>query len=133
MHIYSVYENSIQIFLLCPEIVYVNQSEKCHLGWSQMPPNVWGQREAMVEIHYNHYLEELRSPRKERKYLKQIHIKCHIQNHIWGCHVQYNGTLDPLQYFITSCDTSTRPRILQKVDRIHSIQWRVFKIWKLCN
>ena len=23
--------------------------------------------------------------------------QCHIQNHIWGCHVQYYGTLDPLQ------------------------------------
>ena len=79
-----------------------------------MPPNVWGQREAMVEIHYNHYLGELRSPRKQRKYLKKIHIKCHIQNHIWGCHVQYTGTLAPLKYLITSYDTGTRPRILQR-------------------
>ena len=38
-----------------------------------MPPNVWGQREAMDEIHYNHYLGELRGPMEQRKYLKQIH------------------------------------------------------------
>ena len=25
--------------------------------------------------------------------------ECHIQNHIRGFHVQYNGTLAPLQYF----------------------------------
>ena len=40
--------------------------------------------------------------------------KCHIQNHIWGCHVQYNGTLAPLQYLITSYDMGTRPHILQR-------------------
>ena len=28
----------------------------------------------MAEIHYNIYLGELRSPRQQRKYLKQIHI-----------------------------------------------------------
>ena len=27
-----------------------------------MPPNVWGQRETMAQIHYNHYLGELRNP-----------------------------------------------------------------------
>ena len=40
--------------------------------------------------------------------------QCHIQNHIWGFHVQYTGTVDPLQYLITSYDTNTRPRILQR-------------------
>ena len=40
--------------------------------------------------------------------------QCHIQNHILGCHVQYNGRLSPLQYLITSYDTGTRPRILQR-------------------
>ena len=38
----------------------------------------------------------------------------HIQNHIRGCHVQYNGTLAPLQYLITSYNTGTRPRIVQR-------------------
>ena len=38
----------------------------------------------------------------------------HIQNHIRGCHVQYTRTLAPLQYFITSYDTGTRPCILQR-------------------
>ena len=36
------------------------------------------------------------------------------QNHIRGCHVQYNRTLPPLQCLITSCDTGTIPRILQR-------------------
>ena len=40
--------------------------------------------------------------------------QCHIQNHIWGCHVQYTGTLAPLQYLKTSYDTGTRPCILQR-------------------
>ena len=40
--------------------------------------------------------------------------QCHIQNHIRGCHVQYNGTLAPLQYLITSYGTGTRLRILQR-------------------
>ena len=40
--------------------------------------------------------------------------QCHIQNHIWGCHVQYTGKLSPLQYLITSYDTGTRPHILQR-------------------
>ena len=40
--------------------------------------------------------------------------QCHIQNHIRGCHVQYNGTLAPLQYLITSYDMGTIPRILQR-------------------
>ena len=31
--------------------------------------------------------------------------QCHIQNHIRGFHVQYSGTLAPLQYFSTSYDT----------------------------
>ena len=39
-----------------------------------MPPNVSVQREVMAEILYNHYLGELKSPGKERNYLKQIHI-----------------------------------------------------------
>ena len=39
--------------------------------------------------------------------------QCHIQNHIWGCYLQYNGTLAPLEYLITSYDMGTRPRILQ--------------------
>ena len=37
-----------------------------------------------------------------------------IQNHIWGCHVQYTGTLAPLQYLSTSYDTGARPCILQR-------------------
>ena len=40
--------------------------------------------------------------------------QCHMQNHIWGYHVQYNGTLSPLQYLITSYDMGTRPCILQR-------------------
>ena len=38
----------------------------------------------------------------------------HIQNHIRGFHVQYNGTWTPLQYLITSYDTGTTPHILQR-------------------
>ena len=38
----------------------------------------------------------------------------HIQNHIWGCHVQYTRTLAPLQYLSTSYDMSARPHILQR-------------------
>ena len=37
-----------------------------------------------------------------------------MKNHIWGCHVQYTGTLAPLQYLITSYDTGTRPCILER-------------------
>ena len=40
--------------------------------------------------------------------------QCHIQNHIWGCHAQYNGTLAPLQYLIASYDRGTRPHILKR-------------------
>ena len=40
--------------------------------------------------------------------------QCHIQNHIWGCHVQYTGTLALLQYLITSYDVGTRTRILKR-------------------
>ena len=46
----------------------------------------------------------------------------HIQNHIRGFHVQYNGRLSPLQYLITSYDTGTSPSILQKVDQRHNLQ-----------
>ena len=52
---------------------------------------------------------------KEAKEVPETNTyQLHIQNHIRGCHVQYNGTLAPLQYFITSCDMGTRPRILQR-------------------
>ena len=40
--------------------------------------------------------------------------QCHIQNHILGCHVQYIGTLPPLQYLITSYDMGIIPCILQR-------------------
>ena len=40
--------------------------------------------------------------------------QCHIQNIIWGCQIQYTGTLAPLQYLSTLYDTGTRPRILQR-------------------
>ena len=79
-----------------------------------MPPNVWGQREAMSEIHYNLLILE-NSVTKEEEEIPEINTyQCHIQNHIWGCHVQYSLTLAPLQYLITSYDTGTRPRILQR-------------------
>ena len=45
---------------------------------------------------------------------KTYTYQCHIQNDIWGCHVQSTGTLAPLQYLITSYDTGTRQRILQR-------------------
>ena len=48
--------------------------------------------------------------------------QCHIQNHIQGFHVQYNGTLDPLQYLITSYNTANKTRYITKVDQIHNIQ-----------
>ena len=78
-----------------------------------MPPNVWGQREAMAEIHYNLLILENSSVQGSRGSTWNIYIS--IQNHIWGFHVQYNGTLAPLQYYlITLYDTTTRPHILQR-------------------
>ena len=46
----------------------------------------------------------------------------HIQNHMRGCHVQYNGTLAPLQYFITSYDMGNKATYITKVDLIHNIK-----------
>ena len=54
--------------------------------------------------------------------------QCHIQNHIWGFHVQYTGTLAPLQYLITSYDTGIRLHILQRWIQTHNIKCRAFKI-----
>ena len=112
---------SIVFFHFNPNCPFVYRHSECQHSDIEVSfwliidsPNVWGQREAMAEIHYNIYLGELRCLRKQRKYLKQIHIKCNIQNHIWGCHVQYTGTLDPSQYLSTSYDTGTRPRTLQR-------------------
>ena len=48
--------------------------------------------------------------------------QCHIQNHIQGFHVQYNGTLAPLQYLITPYDTGNKTMYITKVDRSHNIQ-----------
>ena len=46
----------------------------------------------------------------------------HTQNHIRGCHAQYNGTLDPLQYLITSYDMGNKTMYITKVDRSHNMQ-----------
>ena len=52
---------------------------------------------------------------KAAKEVPETHTyQCHIQNHIWGFHVQYIGTLAPSQYLIASYDTGIRPRILQR-------------------
>ena len=54
---------------------------------------------------------------KEAKEVPETNTyQCHIQNHIRGCHVQYNGTLDPLQYLITSYDMGNKTTHITKVD-----------------
>ena len=40
--------------------------------------------------------------------------QCNVQNHIRGWHVQYNGTLAPLQYLITSYDTGNKTTYILK-------------------
>ena len=57
----------------------------------------------------------------------------HIQNHIWGFHVQYSGTLAPLQYLIASYDMGNKTVHITNVDQSPNIQWWVFKIWNLCS
>ena len=68
----------------------------------------------MAKIHYNILILEKLVSKAVEEIPKTNTYKNHIKNHIRGCHVQYNGTLAPLQYLITSYDTGTRPRILQR-------------------
>ena len=60
------------------------------------------------------------------KAVEEVHetitYQCYIQNHIQGCHVQYNGTLTPLQYLITSYNTGNNTTHITKVDRSHNRQ-----------
>ena len=51
-----------------------------------------------------------------------------------GCHVQYTGTLAPLQYLSTSYDTDARPCILQRwIEATIYNHDESLKIWKLCK
>ena len=60
---------------------------------------------------------------KETKEVPETHTyQHHIQNHMQGFHVQYNGTLAPLQYLITSYDTGNITMYITNVDLSHNIQ-----------
>ena len=68
----------------------------------------------MVKIHYNILSWRTQVSKEVEEVPETNTYQCHIQNHIWGCHVQYTGTLAPLKYLITSYDRGTRTRILQR-------------------
>ena len=75
---------------------------------------MWGQRGVMAKIHYNILILENSDTNEAEEVSETYTYQSNIQNHIWGCHVQYTGTLDPLQYLIASYDTGARPHILQR-------------------
>ena len=60
-----------------------------------MPLNVWGQN----KLQYLSWRTQMSKAAEEVP--EKNTYQCHIQNHIWGCHVQYTGTLAPTQFFIT--------------------------------
>ena len=76
----------------------------------------------MAEIHYNILIMENSVTKAVEEVPKTYTYQSYIQNHISGCHVQYSGTLAPLQYLISSYDTGNKNTYITKVDRIHNIQ-----------
>ena len=59
-------------------------------------------------------LGELKCPRQQRKYLKQIHINVIYKIIYEDAMFNISKTLSPLKYLITSYDMGTRPLILQR-------------------
>ena len=70
----------------------------------------------MIEIHYNILILENSVTKAAEEVPETYTYQCHIKNHIQGFHVQYNGTLAPLQYLITSYDMGNKTTYITKVD-----------------